>query len=78
MTKHLFFIDTQYVLGSLGLFLVVLIATLSDSADNPRRTFAGHVSGVLARRVIDTVALVGWFRRPAARAGAVMRAPSSA
>jgi hypothetical protein len=59
MTKHLFPMDTEHVLGSLGLFLLILIAVLSDSADNPRRTFAGHVSGFLARRAIDAVAVVG-------------------
>jgi hypothetical protein len=61
MTKHLFHMDTEHVLGSLGLFLLLLIARLSDSAFNPQHTLAGRVSGFLARRVIDAVGVVGWL-----------------
>jgi hypothetical protein len=61
MTKHLFHMKTEHVLGSLGLFLLLLIANLSDSAVNPQHTLAGQVSGFLARRAIDAVAIVGWL-----------------
>lgn len=61
MTKQLFPINTEHVLGSLGLFLLLLIVRLSDSAFNPRHSVAGQVSGFLARRAIDAVAVVGWL-----------------
>ena len=61
MIKHLFHINTEDVLGSLGLFLLLLIARLSDSAVNPPHTLAGRVSGFLALRAIDAIAIVGWL-----------------
>ena len=61
MTKHLFPLNIERVLGSLGLFLLLLIVRLSDSAFNPQHTLAGRVSGFLARRAIDAVAIVGWL-----------------
>ena len=61
MTKHLFHMNSERLLGSLGLFLLLLIVRLSDSAFNPQHTLAGRVSGFLARRAIDAVAIVGWL-----------------
>jgi hypothetical protein len=61
MTKHLFRMNTERALGFLGLFLLLLIVRLSDSAFNPQHTLAGRVSGFLARRAIDAVAIVGWL-----------------
>ena len=61
MMKHLFPINTDHVLGSFGLVLLLLIGRLSDSAVNPDHTFAGRVSGSLARRAMDAVAIVGWL-----------------
>jgi hypothetical protein len=61
MTRHRFQTNTEHVLGSLGLFLLLVIARVSGSAVNPQRTLAGRASGFVARRAIDAVAIVGWL-----------------
>ena len=61
MTKNEFRMNTEHILGCLGLFLLLLIVRLSDIAYNPRHTVAGQVSGFLARRAIDAVAVIGWL-----------------
>ena len=61
MTKHLFSVDTERGLGSLGLFLLRVVVRLFDSAFSPQHTFAGRVCGFLARRAIDGVTIVGWL-----------------
>ena len=68
MTKNVFPMNTEHILGCLGLFLLLLVARLSDTADNTRHTVAAQVSGFLARRAIDAVAVIGWLadRLPAA------------
>ena len=77
MTKHLFHMNTEHVLGSLGLFLLLVVARLAKCCVDPQHTLAGRVSGCLARRAIDAVAVVGWLvdRLPAP---ALEQAPSSA
>ena len=61
MTKHLFPINTEHVLGWVGLFLLIVVATLADRGYGPQQTFAARVSGWLARRAIDAIAVVGWL-----------------
>ena len=61
MMKDLFPLNTERALGSLGLFLLLVIVRFSDSAFNPPPTLAGRASGFLARRAIDAVAIVGWL-----------------
>ena len=61
MTKHLFPMNSEHVLGSVGLFLVLVVAGLADRGYGPHPTFAGRVSGCMARRAIDAIAVVGWL-----------------
>jgi hypothetical protein len=61
MTKHLFHINTEHVLGSVGLFLLILVGKLADQGYGPQGTFAGRVSGCMARRAIDAIAVMGWL-----------------
>ena len=61
MTKHLFPMDAEQVLGSIGLLLLVVVAKLAKRSDGRQRTFAGHVSGWMARRAIDAIAVIGWL-----------------
>jgi hypothetical protein len=61
MTKHLFPMNTEHVLGSVGLFLLILVGKLADQGYGPQGTFAGRVSGCMARRAIDAIAVMGWL-----------------
>ena len=61
MTKHLFPMNTEYVLGSVGLFLLIVVGTLADRGYGPQQTLAGRASGCLARRAIDAIAVLGWL-----------------
>ena len=57
MTKHLFPMNTEHVLGSVGLFLLIVVGKLADRGYGLQQTFAGRVSGCMARRAIDA----GWL-----------------
>ena len=61
MKKHLFPMNTEYVLGSVGLFLLIVVGKLADRGYGPQQTFAGRVSGCMARRAIDAIAVLGWL-----------------
>ena len=61
MTKHLFPTNTEHVLGSVGLSLLIVVGKLADRGYAPQQTFAGRVSGCMARRAIDAIAVVGWL-----------------
>jgi hypothetical protein len=61
MTKHLFPMNTQHVLGSVGLFLLIVVGRLANRGHGPQQTFAGRVSGSIARRAIDAIAVMGWI-----------------
>lgn len=61
MTKHLFPVHTEHVLGSVGLFLLIVVGKLADRGYGPQRTFTGRVSGSMARRAIDAIAVIGWL-----------------
>jgi hypothetical protein len=55
------FVDAGHPLGTVGLFLVLVVARSAGPALATHTTTAGWVSGFAARRVIDAVAIVGWF-----------------
>ena len=61
MTKHLFPMNTADVLGSVGLFLLIVVARLAERGYGPQQTFAAQVSGCIARRAIDAIAVAGWL-----------------
>ena len=61
MTKHFFPMNTEHVLGSVGLFLLIVVGKLAERAYGPQQTFAGRVSGCMARRAIDAIAVLGWL-----------------
>jgi len=61
MTKHLFPMNTEHVLGSVGLFLLIVVGKLADQGYGPQRTFTSRVSGSMARRAIDAIAVIGWL-----------------
>lgn len=52
-------VDMDRALALLGLFLMLAIARLCGPAYNGSRTTARRVSGFLARRAIDAIAIVG-------------------
>ena len=61
MTKHLLPMNTEHVLGSVGLFLLIVVGKLADRGYGPQQTFAGRVSGCMARCAIDAIAVLGWL-----------------
>jgi hypothetical protein len=61
MTKHLFPVNTDHVLGSVGLFLLIVVGKLADRGYGPQGTFARQVSGCIARGAIDAIAVMGWL-----------------
>ena len=61
MTKHLFPMNTEHVLGSVGLFLLIVVGKLADRGYGPQQTFAGRVYGCMARLAIDAIAVLGWL-----------------
>jgi hypothetical protein len=61
MTKHLVPRNTEHVLGSVGLFLLLVVGKLAERGQGPQQTFAGRVSGWMARRAIDAIAVMGWL-----------------
>ena len=61
MTKHWFPMNTEHVLGSVGLFLLIVVGTLADRGYGPQGTFACQVSGRIARGAIDAIAVMGWL-----------------
>ncbi|MGH9241501.1 MAG: hypothetical protein ACRD3G_25925 [Vicinamibacterales bacterium] len=67
------------MLGVVGLFLMLVIARLTDRAYLQHATLAGRASGLVARRVIDAIAVVGWLcdrpPMPAMGTAAAVRSP---
>jgi hypothetical protein len=61
MTKHVFPMNTEHLLGSVGLFLLIVVDKLADRGDGPQQTFVGRAFRWLARRAVDAIAVVGWF-----------------
>ncbi len=60
MSNRLLSIETENALGTLGLFLMLVIARLASHAYEPQRTAADRLTSFVARRVIDGIALIGW------------------
>jgi hypothetical protein len=60
MSKRLLSIETGNALGTLGLFLMLVIARLADHAYEAQETAADRLTSFLARRVIDGIAAIGW------------------
>jgi hypothetical protein len=48
-------------MGVLGLFLMLVVARLTEPAYYGPSTAAARIRGFAARRVIDAVAVVGWL-----------------
>jgi hypothetical protein len=48
-------------LGALGLLLMLLVARLTPAAYGDQRNVRGQLSGFVARRAIDAVAVLGWL-----------------
>jgi hypothetical protein len=61
MTKSFSRTNGERVLGWLGLLLLGLVGKLAGPAYAEQRTRVQRVSGFLARRAIDAVAVVGWL-----------------
>ena len=54
-------VDVEHTLALLGLFLALILARLADRGYAPQVTLADRVSGFLARRGIDGIAVIGWL-----------------
>jgi hypothetical protein len=61
MTNRLLSIRSGHLLGVLGLFLMVVIASLANRAYGVQLTRADRLTGFLARRGIDVIAAIGWL-----------------
>ena len=61
MTKTGRLADVDRVLAPLGLFLILAVARLCAPAYSGSRSATGRISGFVARRAIDAVAIVGWL-----------------
>jgi hypothetical protein len=53
--------NTEHVLASVGLSLLIVVGKLADRGYGPQQTLAGRVSGGIARRAIDVIAVIGWL-----------------
>jgi hypothetical protein len=52
---------SNHALGTLGLFLLLLLAKLAPGAYGPHRTVRQRLRSALARRAIDGLAAIGWL-----------------
>ena len=75
MTRHSFSMNTEHLPGYVGLFLMLLIGRLADRGYGPQQTFAQRLSGWMARRAIDALAVVGWLADRMPEPGAASRHP---
>lgn len=55
------FIDIGHPLGTIGLFLLLVVARLAGPASSTHTTSVGWAVGFAARRTIDVVGLIGWL-----------------
>jgi hypothetical protein len=55
------FIDVGHPLGTVGLFLLLVVARLAGPASSTHTTTVGWAVGFAARRAIDVVGLIGWL-----------------
>jgi hypothetical protein len=61
MTNKVLSVKPENALGILGLFLMLVIARLAPRAYEPQKTAADQLTSLLARRVIDGIAVIGWL-----------------
>jgi hypothetical protein len=61
MKKPLFRMNTEHVLGWVGLFLLIVVTKLAERAYGPQQTLAHQVSSWTALRAIDLVGVIGWL-----------------
>ena len=54
-------VDVEHTLALVGLFLVLILTRLADRGYARQVTLADRVSGFLARRGIDGIAVIGWL-----------------
>lgn len=54
-------VDIEHGLARLGAFLAILLALLADRGYASNVTLSNRTSGFLARRAIDSIAVVGWL-----------------
>lgn len=71
MTHTGSFIDVGHPLGTVGLFLMLVVARLAGPALATHTTTAGRAGGFAARRAIDAVGVIGrlFDRLPLPRRG---------
>jgi hypothetical protein len=61
MTHRALSTTVDRTFGALGLFLMLIVAGLADRGYAPQQTMSGRLSGLLARRAVDGVAIIGWL-----------------
>jgi len=54
-------VDGEHALGLLGLWLALLLARLAIRGYREQVTYGNRISGFLARRGIDGIAVIGWL-----------------
>lgn len=54
-------IGTGHLLGTVGLFLLLLLGKLVPLAAESPRTARQRAQSLLARRAIDAIAMIGWL-----------------
>ena len=55
------YLDMEHALGLVGLWLALTLARLANRGYAEQVTYADRVSGFLARRGIDAIAVIGWL-----------------
>ena len=60
MTTPVLSITADESFPMLGLFLMLIVAGLANRGYSVHQTPAGGLSGFLARRAIDAIAVIGW------------------
>jgi hypothetical protein len=77
MGKNTFPLAPRHALGTLGLLLMLVVANLVPAAHDAPITLADRMRGVLARRTLDAIAVLGWVvDRIPPRPRAARRSPS--
>ena len=61
MSNRILSFDVEYALGSVGLVLIVVVAALANHGYAEKRGMRNRFTGLLARRAIDGIAVIGWL-----------------
>ena len=61
MTNTVLSTEPGHALGTLGLFLMLVIARLAPCAYEAQETAGDRLASFLSRRVIDGIAAIGWL-----------------